>query len=66
MRKTLILKVNHHLKIGVTIAEDTDTVLLNADKNCKTIKINHKNTKTQQIILSIHEKRSKFIKQKHS
>ena len=47
MRKTQILKVNHHLKNGVTIAEDTDTVLLNADKNSKTIKINHKSTKNQ-------------------
>ena len=26
-------QVNYHLKNGVTIAEDTDTVLLNADKN---------------------------------
>ena len=47
MRKTQILKVNHHLKNGVTIAEDTDTVLLNADINRKTIKINHKSTKNQ-------------------
>ena len=30
-----------------TISEDTDTVLLNADKNSKTIKINHKSTKNQ-------------------
>ena len=55
MRKTQVLKVNHHLKNDVTVAEDTDTVLLNADKNSKTIKINHKTTKNQ--ILSIHEKR---------
>ena len=47
MRKTQILKVNHHLKNGATIAKDTDTALLNADKNSKTIKINHKSTKNQ-------------------
>ena len=47
MRKNQFLKVNQHLKNGVTIAENTDTVLLNADKNSKTIKINHKNIKTQ-------------------
>ena len=45
--KNQILKVNPHLKNGVTIAEDTDTVLLNADKNSKTIKIIHKCTKNQ-------------------
>ena len=45
--KTQILKVNHQLKNGVTIAEDTDTALLNADKNRKTIKINRKSTKNQ-------------------
>ena len=39
--------VNRHSKNGVTIAEDTDIVLLNADKNSKTIKINHKSTKNQ-------------------
>ena len=49
MRKTQILKLNHHLKNNVTIAEDTDTALLNADKNSKTIKINHKSTKKQII-----------------
>ena len=40
-------KVNHHSKNGVTIAEDTDKALLNADKNSKTININHKKTKIQ-------------------
>ena len=47
MRKTQILKVNRHLKNGVTVAEDTDTALLNAGKNSKTIKINHKSRKNQ-------------------
>ena len=46
-RKTQIFKVNHHLRNGVNIAEDTDTVLLNADRNSKTIKINHTKTKNQ-------------------
>ena len=35
------------LKNGVTIVEDTDIALLNADKNNKTIRINHKSTKNQ-------------------
>ena len=34
-------------KKGVIIAEDTYIALLNADKNTKTIKINHKITKNQ-------------------
>ena len=45
--KNLNFKVNRHLKNGVTIDEDTDTVLLNADKNSKTIKMNHESTKNQ-------------------
>ena len=45
--KNPILKVNHHSNNGVTIAEDTDIALLNADKNSKTIKLNHKSTKIQ-------------------
>ena len=47
MRKIQILKVSHHLENGVTIAEYTDTALMNADKNSKTIKINHRSTKNQ-------------------
>ena len=47
MTKTQILKVNHPLRNGVTIAEDTDTVLLNAERNSKTIKINHKIQRTK-------------------
>ena len=35
MRKTQVLKINHHLKNGVTIAEDTETVLLNAGKTAR-------------------------------
>ena len=46
-RKIQILKVNHRSKNDVTIAKDTDTALLNADKNSKTIKINHKSTENQ-------------------
>ena len=34
-------------KKGVTIAEDTDIALLNADKNNKTTRTNHKSTKNQ-------------------
>ena len=47
MRKTQILKVNLPLKNSVTNAEDTHIALLNADKNSKTIKINHKSIKKQ-------------------
>ena len=46
-RKVQTLKGNHPLKNGVNIAEGTDTVLLNADKNSETIKTNHKITKNQ-------------------
>ena len=48
MRKIQILKVSHHLKNGVAIAEYTDTALMNAEKNSKTIKINHRSTKNQK------------------
>ena len=50
------------LKNGVTIAEDTDIALLNADRNNKTTRINHKVQGTKEIVLSVHEKRSKFTK----
>ena len=59
MRKTQILKLNHHSKNGVTIDVDTDTALLNADKNSKTIK--NKTTtvyRTKLIISSEREERS--------
>ena len=42
-RKIQILKANHHSKNGVIIVDDTDTALLNADKNNKISKVNHKN-----------------------
>ena len=48
--KTQILKVNHHSKNGVTIAEDTDIALLNADKNKMTTRINHKVQGTKEIV----------------
>ena len=47
MRKIQILKVNHLSKIGVIIADDTDTALPNVDKNNKITKIDHKSTKNQ-------------------
>ena len=46
-RKTQILKVDHHSENDVTIAEDRESALPNADKNNKTIKINHKNIENQ-------------------
>ena len=47
MKRTQTLKANHLSKSGVTIADDTDTVLPNVDKNNKTIRINLKSTKNQ-------------------
>ena len=47
MKRTQTLKANHLLKKGVIIADDTDTVLPNVDKNNKTIRINLKSTKNQ-------------------
>ena len=47
MRKTQISKVNHLSKNGVIIAEDTDTVFPNVDKNNKITKTNHKSIKNQ-------------------
>ena len=41
------MKANHHSKNGVTIAVDTDTALLNVDKNNKIIITNHKNIENQ-------------------
>ena len=42
MKRTQISKVNQFSKIGVIIADDTDTVLPNVDKNNKTLRINLK------------------------
>ena len=47
MRKTPISKVNHLSRKGVIIAEDTDTALLNVDKNNKITRINRKSTNNQ-------------------
>ena len=66
MRKTQILKVNHHFKKGVTIAKDTDTNLLNEDKNSETIKTNHKSTKNQMNHSIKQEKILRFTEQKRS
>ena len=45
MKRTQILKANHLSKNGVNIADNTDTVLPNVDKNNKIIRINLKSTK---------------------
>ena len=47
MKRTQALKANHLSRNGVFIADDTDTVLPNVDKNNKTIRINLKSTKNQ-------------------
>ena len=41
--KTQISKANHFSKNGVNIVDDTQTVSLNADRNNKITKMNHKN-----------------------
>ena len=41
------LEVSHHSNNGTIIAEGTKTALPNADKNNKTIKLNHKNIENQ-------------------
>ena len=46
-RKIQISKVNHCSNKGVTIVEDLDTSLLNADKISKTTKITLKSTEIQ-------------------
>ena len=46
-KETQTLKANHRSKNGVIIADDTDIVFPNVDKNSKTIKINLKNIKNQ-------------------
>ena len=47
MKNTQTLKANHLSKNGVIIADDTDIVFLNVDKNNRTIKTNLKNIKNQ-------------------
>ena len=63
MRKTQILKANRHSKIGVIIADVSDTTLPNADKNNRITRKNHKNIDHQ--INHFIKKRSKFTKQKN-
>ena len=46
-QNTQTLKANHLSKNGVIIADDTDIVFLNVDKNNRTIKTNLKNIKNQ-------------------
>ena len=47
MKNTQILKANHLSKNGVIIADDTDTVFPNVDKNNKITKTNLKTIKNQ-------------------
>ena len=47
MKNIQNLKANHPSKNGVIIADDTDTVSPNVDKNNKTIRINLKSIKNQ-------------------
>ena len=47
MKRTQTLKVNHLSKNGVIVADDTDTLLTNVDKNNKIIRINLKSTENQ-------------------
>ena len=47
MKRTQTTKANHLSKNGVIIADDTDTVFPNVDKNSKTIKINLQSKKNQ-------------------
>ena len=47
MKETQILNANHLSKNGAIIADDTDTVFPNVDKNNKTVRTNLKSTKNQ-------------------
>ena len=47
MKNIQILKANHPSKNGVIIADDTETVSPNVDKNNKTIRKNLKSIKSQ-------------------
>ena len=47
MNNTQTLKANHLSKNGVIIADDTNIVFLNVDKNNRTIKTNLKNIRNQ-------------------
>ena len=47
MKNAQILKANHLSKNGVIIADDTDIVFLNVDKNNKITRTNLKSIKNQ-------------------
>ena len=47
MKNIQFLKTNHPSKNDVIIADDTDTISPNVDKNNKTIRINLKSIKNQ-------------------
>ena len=55
-------KGKQSFKNGVTIAEDTVKAFLNTDKNNKTTRINHKNTKSRTNHFINTRKRSKCAK----
>ena len=59
-----ILKDNHHSKNSLTIAVDTDTALLNVDKNNKIIRKNHKNTENKINYFSNIWKKTKIYQTK--
>ena len=63
MKNIQILKASQPSKNVVIIADDTDTVFPNVDKNNKIIKINLKSIKNQINRSINYEKRSKSTKQ---
>ena len=67
MKNIQILKANHLSKNGVIIADDTDTVFPNVDKDNKIIRINLKSIKNQpnKSFYQYLKKRSKSTKQKY-
>ena len=64
MKNTQTLKANHLSKNGVIIADDTDIVFLNVDKNNRTIKTNLKNIKNRVNHSISNGKRLKSTEQK--
>ena len=65
-RNTQILRANDHSKNGVTIAVDTDTALLNVDKNNKILRKTTKHREPNKSFYQNMRKDRKFTKQKHS
>ena len=63
-RRTQTFRTNYLSKNGAIYAVDTDTTLLNVDKNNKIIRINHKNTENQITLILWKHKKKKFTKQK--